>query len=104
MAACDPALECGHDTLNHRPPAVLPVWRRLRLDQQVFALALGAGIPGAFTALWVLWTEPYTPKVQWTLSVIILSTLFGLAASVRTRIVVPPGLTNVRDRPFAAGP
>ncbi len=65
------------------------MWRRLRLDQQVFLLALGAGIPGAVTALWILWTEPYTPKVQWTLTVIILSTLFGLAASVRTRVVVP---------------
>ncbi len=65
------------------------MWRSLRLDQQVFALALGAGIPGALTALWILWTEPYTAKVQWTLSVIILSTLFGLAASVRTRVVVP---------------
>lgn len=52
-------------------------------------LALGAGFPGAFTALWILWTEAYTPKVQWTLSVVILSTLFGLAASVRTRVVVP---------------
>ena len=41
------------------------------------------------TALWILWTEPYTPKVQWTLSVLILTTLFGLAASVRTRVVVP---------------
>jgi nitrogen fixation/metabolism regulation signal transduction histidine kinase len=39
--------------------------------------------------MWILWTEPYTPKVQWTLSVIILVTLFGLASSVRTRIVVP---------------
>ena len=39
--------------------------------------------------MWILWTEPYTPKVQWTLSVVILSTLFGLAASVRTRVVVP---------------
>lgn len=65
------------------------MWRRLRLDQQIFALALGAGVPGALTAIWILWTEPYTPKVQWTLSVIILSTLFGLAASVRTRVVVP---------------
>ncbi len=65
------------------------MWRRLRLDQQIFILALGAGVPGAITALWILWTEPYTPKVQWTLSVIILSTLFGLAASVRTRVVVP---------------
>lgn len=65
------------------------MWKRLRLDQQVFTLALGAGAPGAIIALWILWTEPYTPKVQWTLSVIILSTLFGLAASVRTRVVVP---------------
>ena len=39
--------------------------------------------------MWILWTEAYTPKVQWTLSVIILTTLFGLAASVRTRVVVP---------------
>jgi two-component system nitrogen regulation sensor histidine kinase NtrY len=65
------------------------MWRRLRLDQQVFLLALGAGFPGAVTAMWILWTEAYTPKVQWTLSVIILVTLFGLASSVRTRIVVP---------------
>jgi two-component system nitrogen regulation sensor histidine kinase NtrY len=65
------------------------VWKRLRLDRQIFLLALGAGTPAAVTALWILWTEPYTPKVQWTLSVIILSTLFGLAASVRTRVVVP---------------
>ncbi len=65
------------------------MWRKLRLDQQVFLLALGAGVPGVLTAMWILWTEPYTSKVQWTLSVIILSTLFGLAASVRTRVVVP---------------
>jgi two-component system nitrogen regulation sensor histidine kinase NtrY len=65
------------------------MWRSLRLDQQIFILALGAGIPGAATALWILWTEPYTAKVQWTLTVLILSTLFGLAASVRSRVVVP---------------
>ena len=65
------------------------MWRRLRLDQQIFLLALGAGVPGAVTALWILWTEPYTPKVQWTLTVLILTALFGLAASVRTRVVVP---------------
>jgi nitrogen fixation/metabolism regulation signal transduction histidine kinase len=65
------------------------MWRRLRLDQQIFLLAIGAGVPGAVTALWILWTEPYTPKVQWTLTVVILATLFGLAGSVRTRVVVP---------------
>ena len=65
------------------------MWPRLRLDQQIFLLALGAGVPRAVTALWILWTEAYTPKVQWTLTVIILTALFGLATSVRTRVVVP---------------
>ncbi len=65
------------------------MWRRPRLDQQIFLLAIGAGFPGALTALWILWTEAYTPKVQWTLSVIIVVTLVGLASSVRTRVVVP---------------
>jgi PAS domain S-box-containing protein len=65
------------------------VWRRLRLDQQLFLLAFGAGLPGAITSLVILWTGDYTPKVQWTLTVIIVATLIGLATSVRTRIVVP---------------
>jgi nitrogen fixation/metabolism regulation signal transduction histidine kinase len=65
------------------------VWRHLRLDQQLFLLAIGAGLPGAIISLVILWTGDYTPKVQWTLSVIIVATLLGLASSVRTRIVVP---------------
>lgn len=65
------------------------MWRRLRLDQQLFLLALGAGLPGAITSLFILWTGDYTPKVQWTLTVLIGATLVGLATSVRTRIVVP---------------
>lgn len=65
------------------------MWRRLRLDQQIFLLAVGAGVPGAVTALWILWTEAYTPEVQWTLTVVIVTVLFGLAASVRTRVVMP---------------
>ena len=65
------------------------MWRRLRLDQQLFLLALGAGIPGAVTSLVILWAGDFTPKVQWTLTVVIVATLVGLASSVRTRIVVP---------------
>ena len=56
------------------------MWRRLRLDQQVLLLTLGAGAPGAVTALWILWTEPYAPKVQWTLTALIVTVLVGLAA------------------------
>ena len=67
----------------------LAMWRRLRLDQQVFLLALGAGLPGARHLAVDPLDRRYTPKVQWTLTVIILGSLFGFAASLRTRVVLP---------------
>ncbi len=63
--------------------------KRLTHDQTVFLLALTAGLPGALTSLIILWTGNYTPKVQWTLSVIILGFLVGFSASLRNRIVLP---------------
>ncbi|HXG89853.1 MAG TPA: ATP-binding protein [Vicinamibacterales bacterium] len=63
--------------------------RRLTHDQQVFLLTLAASLPAVATSLIILWTGDYTPKVQWTLTVAILGCLFGFAASVRNRIVLP---------------
>ena len=48
-----------------------------------------AGLPGALTSLIILWTGDYTPKVQWTLTVVILGFLLGFAASLRSRVVLP---------------
>lgn len=63
--------------------------RRLTHDQQVLLLTVAAGFPGALTSLIILWTGDYTPKVQWTLTVIILGFLLGFAASLRSRVVLP---------------
>ena len=63
--------------------------RRLTHDQQVVLLALAAGLPGAITSLVILWTGDYTPKVQWTLTVLIVGCLLGFAASIRSRVVLP---------------
>lgn len=63
--------------------------RRLTYDQQVFLLALVAGLPGAITSLVILWTGDYTPKVQWTLTVLIVGVLLSVAASLRSRVVLP---------------
>jgi nitrogen fixation/metabolism regulation signal transduction histidine kinase len=63
--------------------------RRLTHDQQVFFLTLAAGLPGAITSLVILWTGDYTPKVQWTLTVLIVGCLLGFAASIRSRVVLP---------------
>jgi two-component system nitrogen regulation sensor histidine kinase NtrY len=62
---------------------------RLTHDQRIVLLALAAAAPGALTALIMLWTGDYTPKVQWTLTVIIGGVLLGFLSAVRTRVVTP---------------
>jgi two-component system nitrogen regulation sensor histidine kinase NtrY len=63
--------------------------RRLTIDQQILLLTLGAALPGAITALALLWTGDYTDKVVWTLTVFIVVFVAGFAAAVRSRVIVP---------------
>lgn len=63
--------------------------RRLTIDQHILLLTLGASLPGAGVALALLWTGDYTPKVQWTLTVLVVALMVGFAASVRSRVVMP---------------
>ena len=60
---------------------------RVRYDIQVLLLVLLAGLPGAVTALVILWTGAYTPKVQWTLSAVVAGCLLAGALSLQTRVV-----------------
>jgi nitrogen fixation/metabolism regulation signal transduction histidine kinase len=62
---------------------------RLRFDQRILLLALAAGLPAALVALILLWTGPYTSKVQWTLTVFIIGVWTGCSFSVRHRVVLP---------------
>ena len=75
------------------PPVELPRLRadrsRLTFDQRIFLLALGAGVPGSLVALLLLWTGDFTPKVQWTLTVLIVTVWLGLSFAVRARVVTP---------------
>jgi two-component system nitrogen regulation sensor histidine kinase NtrY len=66
-----------------------PVQGRLRFDQRILLLALAAGLPAALVALMLLWTGDYTPKVQWTLTVLIVGVWTGCSFSVRHRVVLP---------------
>lgn len=62
---------------------------RLTIDQHILLLTIGASAPAAIVALALLWTGDYTPKVQWTLSALVLLALAGFASAVRSRVVVP---------------
>ena len=68
--------------MREKPP-------RLVHDQRILLLALIAATPAVLTSMIMLWTGDYTPKVQWTLSVLILSAWLGFCFSVRDRVASP---------------
>jgi nitrogen fixation/metabolism regulation signal transduction histidine kinase len=52
-------------------------------------MSLAGGFPAVVAAMLMLWTEPYTPKVQWTVSVAIIGFWLGFALALRERVVHP---------------
>jgi nitrogen fixation/metabolism regulation signal transduction histidine kinase len=62
---------------------------KLSHDQLVFLYALLAGLPAVVTAMGFLWWSDQTPKVQWTLTLLIGCFWFGWAAAARGRVVRP---------------
>jgi len=53
-------------------------------------LALASGLPAVVTLMIILWwTGNYTPKVQWTLTVVVLGGWWACAAAVRDRVASP---------------
>ena len=52
-------------------------------------MALASALPGAAISLIFLWTGDYTPKVQWTLTVLIVTFCLGFAFALRERVVLP---------------
>ncbi len=52
-------------------------------------MALASALPGALISMIFLWTGDYTPKVQWTLTVLIVTFCLGFVFALRERVVLP---------------
>lgn len=63
--------------------------RRISHEGRITWLTIGAAAPSALIALLLLWFGDYTPKVQWTLTLVIGGCGLGFIISVRERIVRP---------------
>ena len=63
--------------------------KKISHDARVMAMALAAGLPGVLVSMVMLWGGDYTPKVQWTLTVIIVGVWLGFAFAIRERVVIP---------------
>ncbi|MBZ5498551.1 MAG: PAS domain-containing sensor histidine kinase [Acidobacteriia bacterium] len=62
---------------------------QLSHDSQIVILALVAGFPAALAAMLLLWLGDHTPKVDWTLTVVILGSWLGFSFALRSRVVRP---------------
>ena len=58
-------------------------------ERRVLLLALAAGLPGGITAFALLLTGGFSPKVQWTLGVVIVAFWLGFAFAVQETVVRP---------------
>ena len=70
---------------------MLTRWRRLSHDQRVVILTLLAGLPGVLVSLGFLWLGEYTPRVQWTASVVLVGLWGGVTRALREQIIRPLG-------------
>src|SRR5215467_15422705 len=60
---------------------------RLTHDRRLFFLALLAGLPAVVVSLVLLWTGNFAPRVQWTLTAVILTVWLGFVSEIRQRVV-----------------
>jgi two-component system nitrogen regulation sensor histidine kinase NtrY len=62
---------------------------RFSHENRLTWITLGAVFPAAIVALSIIWFGEYTPKVQWTLTLLIVGCAAGFISSAREHIVRP---------------
>lgn len=62
---------------------------RLFHERRIQLVALMAGLPAVLVALWLLWFEDHSAKVQWTFTVVVVLAWIGAAVTVRERVATP---------------
>lgn len=63
--------------------------QRLVHEQRILVMALVAGSPAVITSMLILWLGNYTPRVQWTLTALILGVWLGFCFALRDRVASP---------------
>jgi nitrogen fixation/metabolism regulation signal transduction histidine kinase len=58
-------------------------------EQRILLMALIAASPAVLTSMLILWLGDYTPKVQWTLTVVIVGVWLGFCFALRERVASP---------------
>ncbi len=67
----------------------MPFHHRISHERAVFLQTLASGAPAVALVMWTLWRGDYTPKVQWTITLLIGGCWIGFAIAVQVRVVRP---------------
>jgi two-component system nitrogen regulation sensor histidine kinase NtrY len=70
--------------------------RQLPYETAIQLLAFIAGLPAVIVCLVLLWIGPWSPKIQWTLSPLVILIWLGCVSALRKRVTYPmQTLTNL---------
>ena len=58
-------------------------------EQRIAWLGVFAGLPAVLTSMIIIWTGDYTPKVQWTLTLVVIGFWWGFAAAIKEKVASP---------------
>jgi two-component system nitrogen regulation sensor histidine kinase NtrY len=61
----------------------------LLYERRILFLALAAGLGSTLVAMILLWTGPYSSKLQWTLTVVMIIAWLSFAFTAQSRVVFP---------------
>ena len=61
----------------------------LLYERRILFLALSAGLASTLVAMILLWTGPYSSKLQWTLTVVMIIAWLSFAFTAQSRVVFP---------------
>jgi PAS domain S-box-containing protein len=89
--ASDPRAGRHADSDGDTPPSpVVPrAPSRATHERLVFRLTLLAGLPGAVVSMVLLWRGSYSPKVEWTLGLVVIGGWMITALVLRERVIRP---------------
>ncbi len=63
--------------------------RPLGFEDRIFLFALASGLPGTILTLLLVWLDPHSPKLRWTVTLVVLFLWTWLAVNLRDRVVRP---------------
>ena len=66
-----------------------PVYLPLGFEDRMFLFALASGLPGTVFTLLLVWLEPHSLKLRWTVTLVLLFFWTWLAMNLRDQVVRP---------------